>query len=63
MSRRSPVIEDVPQDDPRAGWAKPGRSTSWTRSTGLDAIGWSADPWDDAEDAGTVERLRVQTRS
>ena len=25
----------------------------------LDTLDWSADPWDDAEAAGTVERLRV----
>lgn len=29
----------------------------------LDTLDWSADPWDDAHDAGTVERLRAQTRS
>ena len=29
----------------------------------LDAVSWTADPWDQAEAAGTVERLRVQTRS
>jgi peptidoglycan lytic transglycosylase G len=29
----------------------------------LDAVSWSSDPWDVAEAAGTVERLRVQTRS
>ena len=28
----------------------------------LDALGWEHDPWDHAEAAGTVERLRVQTR-
>ena len=29
----------------------------------LDVLDWSADPWDEAVDAGTVERLRWQTRS
>ncbi|HEU4840490.1 MAG TPA: endolytic transglycosylase MltG [Ilumatobacteraceae bacterium] len=29
----------------------------------LDVLDWSTDPWDDAEAAGVVERLRWQTRS
>lgn len=29
----------------------------------LDMLDWSDDPWDEAEGAGTVERLRSQTRS
>ena len=29
----------------------------------LDMLDWSADPWDEAEAAGTVERLRWQTKS
>ena len=29
----------------------------------LDMLDWSTDPWDDAEAAGAVERLRWQTRS
>jgi UPF0755 protein len=29
----------------------------------LDTLDWNADPWDDARDAGAVERLRWQTRS
>ena len=29
----------------------------------LDVLDWSSDPWDDAADAGVVERLRWQTRS
>ncbi|MET0145536.1 MAG: endolytic transglycosylase MltG [Ilumatobacteraceae bacterium] len=29
----------------------------------LDALDWSADPWDDTRNAGAVERLRWQTRS
>lgn len=29
----------------------------------LDLLDWSTDPWDDAHDAGSVERLRWQTRS
>ncbi len=29
----------------------------------LDTLDWTTDPWDDADAAGTVERLRWQTRS
>jgi len=29
----------------------------------LDSLDWSPDPWDDARGAGSVERLRYQTRS
>ena len=29
----------------------------------LDTLDWTTDPWDDADAAGSVERLRWQTRS
>ena len=47
----------------RATSATRAASTTSTRSTQLDTLDWTTDPWDDADAAGTVERLRWQTRS
>jgi peptidoglycan lytic transglycosylase G len=63
VSRRGPVIEDVSRDDPAHRLGEARQIDELDSLAGLDALGWSADPWDDAEAAGTVERLRVQTRS
>jgi UPF0755 protein len=63
VSRRGPVIEDDSRDDPAHRLGEARQIDELDSLAGLDAIGWSADPWDDAEAAGTVERLRVQTRS
>ena len=41
----------------------PAGSTTSTRSIDLDTLDWTSDPWDDAQAAGSVERLRWQTRS
>ena len=63
MSRRGQVIEDVSRDDPARRLGEGRQIDDLDSLAGLDALGWSADPWDVAEEAGTVERLRVQTRS
>jgi UPF0755 protein len=63
VSRRSPVIEDVAQDDPARRLGEARQIDELDSLAGIDALGWNADPWDDVEAAGTVERLRVQTRS
>jgi UPF0755 protein len=57
------VLEDAARDDPARRLAESRQIDDVDSLDQLDALSWHADPWDAAEQAGTVERLRVQTRS
>lgn len=63
MSRRGQVLEDVAQDDPARRLGEARQIDDVDSLDQLDALGWNRDPWDVVEQAGSVERLRVQTRS
>jgi UPF0755 protein len=60
MSR---VSDDLSRDDPARRLGDARQIDELDSLEQLDALSWNADPWDVAEAAGTVERLRVQTRS
>ena len=60
MSR---VSEDLSRDDPARRLGEARQIDELDSLEQLDAVSWTADPWDRVEAAGTVERLRVQTRS
>jgi peptidoglycan lytic transglycosylase G len=59
----SRVSDDLSRDDPARRLGRARQIDDLDSLDQLDALSWSTDPWDVAEDAGTVERLRVQTRS
>jgi len=63
VSRRGQVLEDAERDDPSRRLAESRQIDDVDSLEQLDALSWHADPWDAAEQVGTVERLRVQTRS
>jgi UPF0755 protein len=63
VSRGGQVLEDATRDDPARRLAEARQIDDVDSLDQLDALSWHADPWDVAEQAGTVERLRVQTRS
>jgi UPF0755 protein len=60
MSR---VVDDLGRDDPARRLGESRQIDDLDSLEQLDALEWHADPWDEAERAGSVERLRVQTRS
>jgi UPF0755 protein len=66
------LAEDLARERAAARRAEEDRRRDVTRSRGLDDVDsldeldlldWSTDPWDEAEAAGSVERLRWQTKS
>ena len=59
----SQVSDDLSRDDPARRLGEARQIDDLDSLEQLDAVSWNADPWDVAEAAGTVERLRVQTRS
>jgi UPF0755 protein len=60
----SKISDDLSRDDDPARRLGEARQIDDVDSLDqLDALSWSSDPWDVAEQAGMVERLRVQTRS
>ncbi len=59
----SKVSEDLSRDDPARLLGAARQIDDLDSLEQLDAVSWTADPWDRAEAVGTVERLRVQTRS
>ncbi len=60
MSR---VSDELTNDDPARRLGESRQIDDLDSLEQLGAVSWTADPWDQAEAAGTVERLRVQTRS
>ena len=60
MSR---VSEDVSRDDPARRLGEARQIDDLDSLEQLGAVSWTADPWDRVEAAGTVERVRMQTRS
>jgi UPF0755 protein len=59
----SRVSGDLPPGDTAQRLGKARQIDDLDSLDQLDALSWNADPWDFAENAGKVERLRVQTRS
>jgi peptidoglycan lytic transglycosylase G len=57
------VSDDLSRDDPAQRLGQSRQIDDVDSLDQLDALSWTTDPWDVAEDAGMVERLRVQTRS
>jgi UPF0755 protein len=59
----SRISDDLARDDPARRLGEARQIDDLDSLEQLDALSWGSDPWDDAEEAGSVERLRVQTRS
>jgi UPF0755 protein len=59
----SRLSDELSRDDPARRLGDTRQIDDLDSLEQLDALSWTADPWDVAEAAGTVERLRVQTRS
>jgi UPF0755 protein len=57
------VADDLSQDEAARRLGESRQIDDLDSLEQLDALSWNADPWDRAECAGSVERLRVQTRS
>ena len=57
------VADDLSQDEAARRLGESRQIDDLDSLEQLDALSWNADPWDVAERAGSVERLRVQTRS